>query len=251
MPSPSRLEPYETPPVVPFEEWYYEQPYQLVQGMHVLIAGPTQTGKTTLCRLLVRWRNTVVVFGTKPRDKSLDAYIKDGYVRIYSWPPTRDQIRKATFDDGSVRLILWPKIRELDDVPKFRPVFYNALRHIFREGMWTVVIDEALWMSDRQGLNLGQQIGTFAYSMASSGVSCYFLCQRPANVPPIAWTSVAQAMLYHSGRTDDVRELASLGTYPVLDVAKIVQRLQGRRFLSLPTRAQGDWAITEVPASWV
>ena len=240
-----------SPPVIPFPDWYASQAWELRQGMHVLLAGPTQSGKTVLCRLLVRFRGAVVVLGTKKRDPSLQAYIDEGYLRIDHWPATRAEIRKATWEDGSVRLLVWPKVERIEDMDRYRPLFLKVLNGVFSEGLWTVVIDEGLWMSDRQGLNLGRQLSALAYGSASAGVSMYFLVQRPANLPPITWTSVTAAMLFHMGRTDDVRELASLGTYPPMDVVRSMQNLHGYQFLALPVRAQAEWAISEVSPEYL
>ena len=234
------------PPVVPWATWYNNLPYTLTQGMHVLFAGPTQSGKTTLCRMVCRWRQCVVVLGTKPKDPSLDDYVEDGYLRIDHWPPTRSEIRKAADSEGAIRIIVWPKIVTIADLKKWIPLFRKVLESVFAEGYWTIVIDEGLWMADPKGLNLGGHMSSIAYASASSSVSMYLLVQRPANVPPITWTSVSQAMLFHMGRVDDVRDLASLGTYDPRAAASAVQHLEGRRFLDLPVRAQASWGISEV-----
>jgi hypothetical protein len=74
----------------------------------------------------------------------------------------------------------------------------------------------------------------------------YLLMQRPAGLPRIIWSSVMQAELFHMGITNDIRELASLGTYEPKDVATAVRRLTGHQFLDLPIRGGADWAISEV-----
>ena len=77
----------EAPPVVDWSTWYSKRARIPGQGRHVLFVGPTQSGKTVLCRKLAALRSFVVVFGTKAHDSSLDAYLADGYRRIESWPP--------------------------------------------------------------------------------------------------------------------------------------------------------------------
>lgn len=218
------------------------------KGMHVLFSGPTQSGKTTLCRIVASLRDFVVVLGSKPRDSSLDAYVRDGYVRIDHWPPTRRDIRKCR--GPGCHFIVWPNMKTRADLRKHTGLYATVLDSVYTEGLWTVVVDEGLWMCDPKGLGLGAVVSDIAYGSASNGVSLYLLVQRPANVPPITWTSVGQAILWHMGRTDDVREMASLGIYDPRAAVKAVQNLHGHQFLDLPTRAQAEWAVSEVPPAW-
>lgn len=238
----------ELAPIELWPQWYARKATQLKQGEHVLFCGPTQSGKTLLCRLLARLRNYVVVLGTKAWDPSLDAYIEEGYVRIDHWPPTREDYRKGqkVWEEGNVRFILWPKIRKIEDLRKFRPVFAKCLEQSFTDKGWTIVADEGLWLSDRSGLALGSQLGAIAYGGASAKISLYLCIQRPANLPPVTWTSCSWAEIFHSGRTDDVRELASLGIYEPRAAQAAVRGLRGHQFLDLPCRGGAEWAITQV-----
>ena len=154
--APSPDEVRQVPPELPWEQWYGQQARTVHQGMHILFSGPTQSGKTLLCRYVVRLRSFVVVFGTKPVDPSLDAYVNEGYTRIDHWPPTKHDLRDQEEDE--VRLILWPKIVTYEDLHRHRDVYRKCMADIFIEGRWAIVIDEGLWFSDKMGLNLGMQI---------------------------------------------------------------------------------------------
>lgn len=237
----------DTPEVIPWQTWYEEQYYTWAQGEHRLFVGPTQSGKTTLCRYLVRYRDYVVVLGTKPRDPSLDAYIKEGYKRIYQWPPREKDMKPDA--DGCLRLILWPKIVKIADLkdPKIIEMFRRCINDVFVGGGWTIVIDEGLWVGSREGLGLGDEISAISYASASSKVTMCLIVQRPAGVPRISWSSVSDAMIFHGGVTDDVRELASLGTHSPNEVKQVIQTgLAGRQFLDLPCRGGKEWSISEV-----
>lgn len=250
MPPTSRLE---LPPQVPWPRWYARQAYEKGQGQHVLFAGPTQSGKTALCRLLARERRYVVVLGTKAVDPSLDAYIAEGYTRIEHWPPTRADLRanRQIWPDGSVKFALWPRINKREDLRAHRATYARCFDDIFVDGRWCLVADEGLWLSSPSGLALGRQLGDVAYGSASNLVSLYVLVQRISNVPPVVWTSCSWAEIFHTGRTDDVRELASLGTYEPRETAAAVRRLRGHQFLDLPCRGGADWSITEVDPAWL
>lgn len=85
-----------------------------------------------------------------------------------------------------------------------------------------------------------------AYGGASNGISMMFLMQRPAGVPRILWQSCTTALLFHMGVTNDVREMASLGTVPPKAVVQTIQSLEGHTFLDLPLRAGRNWSTSEV-----
>ena len=245
---PPSLSQLEGAPVVPWPVFSSDFVAHWEQGQHCLFVGPAGSGKTVAARTFARARDFVVALGTKMRDKEMDEYLNEGYVRIDHWPPTRSDIRKCSGD--GCHFIVWPKMVTRQDLRKHTGLYLKVLDQVYAEGHWTVVVDEGLWMCNPKGLGLGDVISDIAYGSASNMVSLYLLVQRPANVPPITWTSVAQALLFHMGRTDDVRELASLGTYDPRAAVVAMQHLTGHQFLDLPTRAQAEWAISEVPPAW-
>ena len=236
--------PFEPPPTIPWAQWYAHKAGTLQQGQHQLFVGPTQSGKTLLCRKVARLRSFVVVFGTKVVDPSLDEYVTEGYVRIAHWPPVKRDYKDQP--EGQARFILWPRMKEREDLRRFKPLFAKCLDEIFIEGHWCVVVDEGLWLASPKGLGLGDELGQTAYGTASNKVSLYILVQRESNVGPITWTSVSDAMVFHMGRVSDVRDIASLGTYPPQDCVKVIQHLRGHAFLELPCRGGAEWSISEV-----
>ena len=219
---------------------------QWKQGDHILDVGPTQSGKSLLAReLVLQNRKFVVVMGTKPKDKTLDEYIAAGFVRIDHWPPQPRDFRDQ--QPGMARFILWPKIKEIGDAIKFRGLYKKCLDQVYVDGNWTIVVDETLFFSDKaEGLGLGSTLSMMAYGGASNGISMMFLMQRPAGVPRILWQSCTTALMFHMGVTNDVREMASLGTVPPKAVVQTIQHLEGHKFLDLPLRAGRNWAVSEV-----
>ncbi len=242
--SPPRSAQLEVPSRLRWGVWYPRFVRNWKQGDHILDVGPTQSGKSLLARMLVLSRKYVVVFGTKPKDPTLDEYLAQGFIRIDHWPPERRDFRNQP--EGLARFILWPKIKTIDDLRKFRPLFDKCLDSIFVDGRWTVVVDETLWFCDRDGLQLGGKLGTMAYGSASNKISFLFLMQRPAGVPRILWQSCTSALIFHMGVTNDIREMASLGTEDPKAVVGAIKRLKGHEFLDLPCRGGAQWSVSEV-----
>jgi hypothetical protein len=244
--SPARQRSLEVPPELAWDIWLPRFRRQWKQGDHILDVGPTQSGKSLLAReIVLASRRNVVVMGTKTKDGTLDAYIDAGFVRIDHWPPVRRDFRDQ--DEGMARFILWPRIREIGDLHRHKPLYEKALRSIYLDGNWTVVVDETLWFCDtKDGLGLGHILSSMAYGAASNGVSMIFLMQRPAGVPRILWQSCSTALLFHLGVTNDVREMASLGTTQPKAVVEAIQCLKGHQFLDLPCRAGRAWSRSEV-----
>jgi hypothetical protein len=260
----------EPPRELTWPQFEAERRRSVTQGMHQLFNGPTQSGKTVLCRINVRDRDFVVVWGTKARDASLQAYVDEGYVRINHWfkdkplggmsdrttqlvPDRKGKLIEKPYKIekdalGKVRLILWPEIKSRPDLRRHRDEYAKCLDDVFIVGGWTVVIDEMLWATRRSGLNLDSNLAEVAFGAASNKVSLYFCMQRPTGMERVTWSSVADAYLFKCGVVDDIRELAALGTVDPRDaVIAIRTKISGHKFLHLPTRGQSQgWAISEV-----
>ena len=85
-----------------------------------------------------------------------------------------------------------------------------------------------------------------AFGAASNKVSLYLCLQRPSGLSRVTWSSVSDAMVFHLGVTNDIRELASLGTYDPKEAAAAIKSLQGHAFLDLPCRGGATWSISVV-----
>ena len=224
-------------------------------GRHRLFAGQTQAGKTTLNRILLRMKKTVLVIGTKPKDSSLDRYVEEGYLRIDHWPPTKKELRQRGPHD-QVKLLLWPKVTRYEDLGRHADLFRRAVRDVTVEGGWTLSVDEGLYVCSRRGLNLGEEISQLAFGGASNGLSLHLVIQRPAGIPVITYASCHDAYLFKMGNTNDIREIASYTGYETTDVARAIRGLnrgnptKGHQFLYAPMTGGATWEVSEVPQAW-
>jgi energy-coupling factor transporter ATP-binding protein EcfA2 len=107
------------------------------QGEHVLISGPTGSGKTALARHIVQIRHDngghVIVFVAKPNE---DQTIATDYKAFYRWK--KFEKHHPAWQD---RILLWPDVRRFktrhDIVRHQQDVFQDAFDRINKQGKWT------------------------------------------------------------------------------------------------------------------
>ena len=227
-------------------------------GVHKLYVGQSDSGKTTLQRIQSRMNRVTLVFGTKPgRDTSLEKYVtEEAFTRIESWPPKKSDLAPRGAR-GQVKLLLWPKITEYRQLRGLASMYRQALQSVMIEGgNWHLVIDEGLWFTSKNGLNLGQEISEIAYGGRSNGLSLSIGLQRPSGVPVITYSQCSMMYVFKLGNENDLRSIASYSQYPTRDVIDTVRGLnrgnptKGHQFLFMPTSGGAEWKVSEVPGSW-
>lgn len=182
-------------------------PFTWQPGEHVAAIGDTGTGKTYLLSKLLRLRRFVVVFKTKP-DPDDDAKWR-GYHRI----------RKARGmqNERYDRFLLEPVYRE-------QPIEgYNLLESVYRQGGWTVVIDEG-WLSEQIGLR--PWIERLLTQGRSKGISVVYGQQRPVTTSRFVISQCTHLFCFRvEGR--DAKTVAESTTPRILPV---LERLTGHDF---------------------
>lgn len=133
---------------------------QWQQGEHVGVFGPTGAGKTWLVSDVSDVRSYVVVLAVKRYDETVHRFIKAGYKKISKWPP----------DYGVNRVVLWitPKSLTPDKLQAVK--VHMALNDIYTAGGWTLVFDDAGYISSQLGLY--KDIGVILNQGRSSYLSC-------------------------------------------------------------------------------
>ncbi len=183
--------------------------YYWKQGEHILVTGGTGSGKTALVRYLSQIRldrqGSVVVFVAKLQE---DSTIRDYYSDFTRWK-TWKRKPKANED----RILFWPDVEgktatEAKEILKEQ--YRIALEEISRVGRWTVIIDEGLYTTAPEGLNLSALISSMYQLIRSANGTMITLAQRPAHLPLSIYANVSYAIVGQAREQVDVKRLANL-----------------------------------------
>lgn len=205
-------------------------------GEHVGLIGPTGQGKTTMLINLLPLHPYVTVFASKPKDETMDKLINTGYLRMPAWK-SLDPVQYP-------RRVLWPDASRINSEETQREVFRDAFGRIYREGGWTVAIDET-WYFD-QILHLDREIKTYLLQARSLGISLVAATQRPAWVPREIYTSCTHLMFWRVNDEQDLRSLSGIGWRSADLIKDAVANLEMFQALYVNTRT-GFMARTRCP----
>jgi energy-coupling factor transporter ATP-binding protein EcfA2 len=213
------------------------------QGEHITALGANGSGKSTLLLALVKNEPHVVLLLTKPRDPTLETFIKQNdFKRLYSWPPS--------YDDN--RIALWPRFRSVEDYSTMGNTFYRAINGykenkqridgIFQQGGWVLVADE---MRVMQRLGLEDTMVMLLTQGRSNDLSIVCGAQRPRHVPVEMLSEPTHLFLYHCSDKYDIDRLSDIGGRRTEEIKQIVPMLEQYQFLYVNKR-NGTLAISKV-----
>lgn len=185
------------------------------QGEHVLISGPTGSGKTALARHIVEIRarrgGHVVVFCMKPKDDEtlVDDYLRTGFVRWKKW-----KRRPSALE---TRVLLWPDVSKAkgntSEILRIqKEVFAEAFEGINDSGHWTVQIDEGLYTVHPQFLGMSGDLGMSHAIGRSAKQTMVTLTQRPSHLPLVLYGAASHAFVGRTREQADQKRLAELGS---------------------------------------
>lgn len=188
------------------------------QGEHVALVGPTGSGKTTAALSLITLRDWVILFSTKPRDRTLRGLRRRGFRIIKAWPPPAD----------TPRIMVHAPLVDLEkDPPVVGARVRDALNGAYKATSWTVVLDDLQAMNDTCGLARTTRV--LLLNARSSGVTVIVGTQRPRWVPREVWTQCEHLFIWRCSDADDLRALAGLGSADSAMVRAVVTELDWDR----------------------
>jgi hypothetical protein len=204
------------------------------QGDHLVIAGPTKSGKTTLAKSLLERRGYVIGFGVKAHDETLEKEYK-GWHFV-------DSIKEVTSTDNRVMLWPRPKRKESGDAwtARQKQAFRDAYNIMLTERGWTIFNDELSYMTDPQYAGLGRQIGQLHFIGRSAGITMVSLAQRPKNIPLAVMSNSSHAYIAQTHLEEDLKRLGDLGGVNRKVLSQAVTALQTRHdFVYQPALGNG------------
>ena len=227
----------ETAVEIPHLEWdEFDNGWRWKQGEHITLVGPTGQGKTTLATQILPRRDYTIVFATKKRDPLIDKLRKGGYTKI----ETADAIHK----DISRRYILAPPLGSGSPkhVTNQREEFRKALETAFRQGSWTIYLDEARYICDY--LKLTDYVELLLQQGRSLGATVVCGTQRPVRVPLTVYDQATHLFFWRENDDRNLKTIGGLGGTDSKLIRTRVPLLELHEVLYLNTRT-GRMATTK------
>lgn len=183
------------------------------------------------------WRRALIL-DVKGDDETLDGVGQ----RIRRIPNNDPWMRHKKQPDS-----LWYRLIVHDDIAKARAQVREALAHVYRQGQWTVFVDETRHLTDPRApsLNLRPYVEQLWLKGRSRNVEVVGATQAPRWMPSSFYDQPSFVWL---GRINDERAHQRLREIGGLRRGHlgVIQRLQKREFLVIGD--SGDYlAITKVP----
>lgn len=221
MPVAEREEPllYDLPWAEFMEDWQWRQ------GEHITMVGPTGSGKTTLETAILPRRDFVVFLSTKRIDSTQNRLKDMGYKTIHSGAELHP--------DVTPRAILrppWPddaSAKELKNI--HASVFREAMMRVFRTGYWTIVMDEARYLT--KDLGLAPEAELLWLQGRSLKISVVAGTQRPRWIPLEAYDQATHLFFWKDSDRENVERIAEMAGLNRRAVQGIVPRLDEHEML--------------------
>lgn len=192
------------------------------QGEHVLLIGQTGSGKTALAKEILPLRQYVLALIAKADD-----------LQWASWRTIKRA--ELAIVPRHMNYAYYRLLPEYEDAER---EFQAAMRKAWREGGWTVYLDELYYLEDLGCKNLIRQLLTQG---RSKRVSVVCGCQRPANVTRYALSETTHIF---SGIVGDKRDLDTLKHFIGEDFVDELQSLTIYHFLYYNKRTREKRIVT-------
>lgn len=204
-----------------YQQWLDGFKGQWKSGQHVLLVGPTGSGKTVAAQDMLLLRQYVVAIATKAKDESLDAY--KGFKKLDEWPPAWNE----------KRVLFWRKPKALGDFASQQVAIYKLLNDVYQHGGWTVYFDDLVFVTGT--LRLKEPIRMFYTQVRSQGVSIVSSLQRPFWAPLEAVSQSTYALVFAAHDEHDIHRLSEGLSINYRALLAAIRELEPYEFIFLRT----------------
>lgn len=206
-----------------YQQWLDAFKREWEPGQHVLLVGPTGSGKTVAAEDMLLLRKYVVIIATKAKDKSLDAYKEAGFKPLEEWPPAWN----------IKRVLFWRKPKALGDFATMQVGIYKLLNDVYQHGGWTVAFDDLVFVTGT--LKLKEPIRMFYTQVRSQGVSIVSSLQRPFWAPLETISQSTYALVFAAHDEHDIHRLSEGLSVNYKQLQAAIRELQQYEFIFLRT----------------
>lgn len=214
-------------------EWVWEQ------GEHITLVGPTGSGKTTLETAILPRRDYVVFLSTKRKDDTQERLAGMGYKVIHSPAELHPDVAPL-----AILRPPWPDNVNAKALKKIHAdIFGEALMRVFREGHWTVVMDEARYLT--QDLGLSDEAQLLWLQGRSLKISVVAGTQRPRWIPLEAYDQATHLFFWKDRDRQNIDRVSEMAGLSRREVQEIVPRLDRHEML-YASRVTDELVITKV-----
>lgn len=230
--------------LIPWDEFVGDV-FDWKQSQHVTLIGPNGRGKTNLLTHILPMRQYKVFLGTKRKDSTQDALVRglgDSKYRVAkSWGEIHQDISR--------NWMLRPPFPKNASVAQLKAyhaeVFRSALMSAFREGGWTIAMDEIRYLTAYLGLN--DVVELLLLQGRSLGISLVSGTQRPRHVPLEAYSMASHLFFWQTPDNQDVARVAELASVGRDTVMEVVPRLNAEAHEVMYVNVKTGYMAVTVP----
>lgn len=205
---------------------------------HVSLIGPTGRGKSTTAKqILSRRPGKTLILAPKGPDKTLANF----GVRTPSWPPPPWIDKRVR--NGKLILRLEPRLKKPQDFDTMREHFKRAIEQCFRQGHWTVYIDELQVAADPRMMGLGKIIELIMITGRSRGTTIVSAVQAPRWVPRATYDQASHVILWRQRDKEGLKRVSEISGVDTKQVQAIVTDLDYHEMLWVDAGNDNLWRV--------